>query len=92
VRESLADEVEVIEETLYPYRDDVERAIFLRLKGMGKARLVRIRRRLGGSGWRSTWSGGRAGTISGILIGGMSLIPVERFRYGIAGTVMMIGS
>jgi len=33
VRESLADEVEVIEEILYPYRDDVERAIFLRLKG-----------------------------------------------------------
>jgi hypothetical protein len=30
--------------------------------------------------------------ISGILIGGMFLIPVERFRYGIAGTVMMRGS
>ena len=46
VKESLADEVEVIEEILYPYRDDVERAIFLRLKGMGKARLIRIRRRV----------------------------------------------
>ena len=34
----------------------------------------------------------RAGTISGILIGGTSLIPVERFRHGIAGTVMMRGS
>jgi len=47
VKKNLADEVEVIEETLYPYRDDVERAIFLRLKGMGKARLVRIVRRVG---------------------------------------------
>jgi len=47
VKESLADEVEVIEEILYPYRDDVERAIFLRLKGMGEARLVRIGRRVG---------------------------------------------
>ena len=46
VKESLADEVEVIEEILYPYRDDVERAIFLRLKGMGEARLVRIGGRL----------------------------------------------
>ena len=37
-------------------------------------------------------SGGGAGMISGILIGGMSLIPVERFRYGIAGIVMVRGS
>jgi len=28
---------------------------------------VGLRRRLGGFGWRSPWSGGRAGTISGIL-------------------------
>ena len=41
---------------------------------------------------RSPWSGGGAGMISGMLIGGMSSIPVERFKYGIAGTVMMIGS
>ena len=46
VKKDLADEVEVVEEVLYPYRDDVERAIFLRLKGMGKARLVRIGRRV----------------------------------------------
>jgi len=42
VKENLGDEVEVIEEILYPYRDDVERAILLRLK----ARLVRMRRRV----------------------------------------------
>ena len=47
VKKNLADQVEVIEEILYPYRDDVERAIFLRLKGMDKARLVRIGRRVG---------------------------------------------
>jgi len=49
VKESLADEVEVIEETLYPYRDDVERAIFLRLKGFprdGEAAAVLTRARM----------------------------------------------
>jgi len=72
VKESLADEVEVIEEILYPYRDDVERAIFLRLKGMGKARLVRIRRRLGGlsgSLWRAVRASGRIRAIMARGIG-----------------------
>ena len=48
VKENLADEVEVIEEILYPYRDDVEKAIFLRLKGFprdGEAMTVFNRRR-----------------------------------------------
>ena len=48
VKENLADEVEVVEEILYPYRDDVERAIFLRLRGFprdGEAMTVFNRRR-----------------------------------------------
>jgi len=47
VKENLADEVEVIEEILYPYRDDVEKAIFLRLRGFpdGEAMTVFNRRR-----------------------------------------------
>jgi len=47
VKENLADQVEVIEEVLYPYRDDVEKAIFLRLRGFpdGEAMTVFNRRR-----------------------------------------------
>jgi len=48
VKGNLADQVEVIEETIYPYRDDVEKAIFLRLRdftrdGEAAAALTRAR-------------------------------------------------
>jgi len=48
VKENLADQVEVVEEILYPYRDDVEKAVFLRLRDFprdGEAMTVFNRRR-----------------------------------------------